>query len=192
MNKDNLDISLLNWLSHFLPEQELKDFEETIKSKPSRITDAYKEIFSSYTITSPSELISITVDLTKEKTSYDGLISGIEIPFLSFCKHHFLPFFGFVDVVYEPNDYIIGIGKLSRLVDYRTKRFNIQEYIAKEICEDLLNYAHAKGAYTRVTATHTCLCYRGPKKYNSVNIVDYKIGTCSKKKKLEEIALLFK
>ncbi len=60
----------------------------------------------------------------------------------------------------------MGIGKLSRLVDFRAKRFNIQENIAKQICEDLIEFGDAKGAFVRISARHTCVCYRGGPKKN--------------------------
>ena len=121
VDKNHPESNLLKWLSEIISEQDLMSFKNSIKKKPGRITNGYKELLQGYEIESAKELISVTENLGEE--SYHGLVSALEIPFLSFCEHHFLPFFGTVDIVYEPGGYIIGIGKLARLVDYRTKRF---------------------------------------------------------------------
>lgn len=166
---------LLKWLSSILKEDDLSRFQKTICSKPGRITNAYKELFQGYEIESAEQIISVTEVL--EGTIYQGLVSGLDIPFMSFCEHHFLPFHGTIDLIYEPGEYIIGIGKLSRLVDYRAKRFNIQERIAEQLCNDLMEFALARGAFARVKAQHMCLCYRGPQKYTSTNTVCYWSGS---------------
>lgn len=175
-NEERPDIHLVDWLKLVIPNN-ISEIQDIIDTKPYRITKAYKELLAGYTILSAEEIITVTEEI--EKDSYSGLVSGLSIDYLSFCAHHFLPFFGKVDVIYDPSDVIIGIGKLSRLVDYRAKRFNIQENIAKELCEDLMEFANARGAFARVSAKHTCLCYRGPTKYQSENVVVYSIGTCS-------------
>ena len=176
--KDSPDLELVNWLKDVIPNN-VNEIEDIILTKPYRITKAYQELFSGYETKSAEEIITITERV--EEGSYSGLVSGLNIDYMSFCAHHFLPFFGTVDIIYEPNDVIIGIGKLSRLVDYRTKKFNIQENIAKELCNDLMEFANAKGAFVRVTAKHSCLCYRGPTKYHSENTVIYSTGTCKTK-----------
>jgi GTP cyclohydrolase I len=188
MKKNSPDLILLEWFKEFLPQEELERVAKTMKKKPFRITKAYKELFESYTIEDASKILTITETLPQK--NYNGLVSGLNIQYLSFCEHHFLPFFGTVDIIYEPGSIILGIGKLSRLVDYRTKKFNIQEFIAKELCEDIMQYGNAKGCFSRVTAKHSCLCYRGPKKYTSSNTVTYSTGTCMTQEKLNEIRLI--
>jgi|SanBayMetagenome_1026888.scaffolds.fasta_scaffold02053_6 GTP cyclohydrolase IA len=190
VDKNHPESNLLKWLSEIISEQDLMSFKNSIKKKPGRITNGYKELLQGYEIESAKELISVTENLGEE--SYHGLVSALEIPFLSFCEHHFLPFFGTVDIVYEPGEYIIGIGKLARLVDYRTKRFNIQERIAEQLCSDLMEFGLAKGAFARVKAQHMCLCYRGPKKYSSFNVVCYWSGSFLEPFKKTEIDLILK
>ena len=175
LDKNHPEFNLLRWISSIIPAEHIDTFEESIQGKPGRITEAYKELLEGYKIENAKQIITVTEELPSQ--NYRGLVSGLEIPFISFCEHHFLPFFGTVDIVYEPGQYIIGIGKLSRLVDYRSKKFNIQERIAEELCSDLMEFGLAKGAFARVKAQHLCLCYRRPKKYNSFNTVCYASGT---------------
>lgn len=188
IDKNHPEFYLLKWLSSIIPEQDMSSFEKNINNKPGRITNAYTELMAGYKIENAQQLISVTEELPNQ--NYQGLVSGLEIPFLSFCEHHFVPFFGTVDLVYEPGEYIIGIGKLSRLVDYRTQKFNIQERIAEELCSDLIEFGLAKGAFARVKAQHLCVCYRGPKKYNSLNTVCYSKGTLAEDTKKYQIDLI--
>ncbi len=58
---------------------------------------------------------------------HPGIVEANEIAFHSICAHHFLPFFGQVDLVYVPGDRILGLGKLPRLVNAYARRFQIQE-----------------------------------------------------------------
>lgn len=184
------DLKLLEWFAEFLPKEEVSRVASKFEIKPYRVTEAYRQLFSSYEISNAGDILTITEEVPNG--NYNGLVSGINIPYLSFCEHHFLPFVGVVDVIYEPNTYILGIGKLSRLVDFRTKRFNIQENIASQICQDLIQFGNAKGAFVRISARHMCLCYRGPKKYESSNIVTYSLGSCNEANKLTEINLILK
>ena len=182
MNKEDLD--LIHWLKHIVPTSVLGEIESSIKEKPHRISNAYKELLSGYQVKDASEILSVTEIL---ENNYSGLVSVTKVPFLSFCVHHFLPFTGSIDLIYDPGEFILGIGKLSRLIDYRTKRFIIQENIAKSLCEDLINFGKAKGSFVRVIASHTCACYRGPSKFEAKNTVIYKMGTCSDKNMISQI-----
>lgn len=190
INNNHPEFHLLKWLSSLMAAHHVDSFEKTISQKPGRISDAYQELMEGYKIENAQTLITVTEELPNQ--NYQGLVSGLEIPFLSFCEHHFLPFFGTVDIVYEPGEYIIGIGKLSRLVDYRAKRFNIQERIAEQLCSDLMEFALAKGAFARVKAQHLCLCHRGPKKYSSFNTVCYWSGSLLEASKKQEIDLILR
>lgn len=190
IDQNHPEFYLLKWLSSVIPADYLDGFEKSINQKPGRITDAYKELMAGYKIENAQPLITVTEELPDE--NYGGFVSGLNIPFISFCEHHFLPFFGTVDIVYEPGKYIIGIGKLSRLVDYRTNKFNIQERIAEQLCSDLMEFGLAKGAFARVKAQHMCVCHRGPKKYNSFNTVCYSSGTLAEDSKKQQIDLMIK
>ncbi len=185
MKNNQQDLDLLIWLKHILPEEEFNRISNTFNSKPYRITNAYRELLDGYLTQSASDILTITEEIPNK--DYSGFVSALNVPFCSFCEHHFLPFFGNIDLVYEPGSIILGIGKLSRLIDYRAKRFNIQENIAKQLCQDLIDKGKAKGAYVRVKAQHMCACYRGPRKYDAQNTVVYHLGTCSEIETINKI-----
>ena len=161
MDDRMMDKRLLDWLDGVFADcpQVSAALSSTLQDNPGRISRAYRSLFDGYSM-DPAKIVKVALEVPK--SDYVGLVSSTRIPFLSFCAHHFLPFIGTVDVVYEPGSSIIGIGKMSRLVDCRAKRFQLQEILVKELCEDMMSFAKAKGAYIRSSARHLCVCYRGP------------------------------
>lgn len=178
---------LLEWLQEIFPECPAvsEDLVKALQDNPGRVSRAYRSLLDGY-LTPPETVIKVTLEVSNR--DHFGLVSSVQIPFLSFCAHHFLPFFGTIDIVYEPGDYIIGIGKMPRLVECRAKRFQLQEALVKFLCEDMMNFARAKGAYVRSTARHLCVCYRGPEKYPTLNQTTYAMGTLRDPGRLQEIS----
>jgi GTP cyclohydrolase I len=166
----------LRWISGLLPDrpEAVEAIRRSLAQAPTRIDDAHRELFSGYD-TDPANLISITAELSN--SDYPGLVVARDIPFLSTCAHHFLPFHGFVDVIYQPGPYIIGLGKLPRIVQCRAGRFQIQEFLVREIATDLVTHAKAKGAYVRAKAIHSCVCFRGPKSFSTTNVTSFLAGS---------------
>ncbi|HEX5405488.1 MAG TPA: GTP cyclohydrolase I [Pseudonocardiaceae bacterium] len=169
--------SLLDWVSALHPEQDqIADaLKLAIDESPGRISAAYREMLSGY-LTTPQTLAKITVDLD-EATEHSGTVAALDIPFFSLCIHHFLPFFGTIDMVYQPGRMIVGIGKLPRFAEMRARRFQIQEHLVKDLCDDLMRHVGAKGAFVRATARHLCVCGRGPNKPSVSNVATYGSGT---------------
>lgn len=89
------------------------------------------------------------------------------IEFYSLCEHHILPFFGHVSIGYIPNDKIVGISKLARLVNVYAKRLQVQERLTAEICMSLQNVLRPKGVIVICSASHLCMKMRGVEKQDS-------------------------
>lgn len=170
------DSKLLEWIGAILRDQPvaLAEFSATLDENPGRISRAYWNLLSGYSM-DPHDILKVTIDVPD--SNHNGLVASKRIPFLSFCAHHFLPFFGCVDIVYEPGPFIIGIGKMPRLVDCRAKRFQLQEILVKQVAQDMSEHAKVKGVYVRSTARHTCVCYRGPEHSTTVNTTTYAMGS---------------
>ena len=132
MENFNHDPLLSEWIKSLLSDSPtaVLEFGQTLHDNPGRISRAYRELLSGYQ-TAPSTLLKAVLTVNPEESH--GLVSALRIPFLSFCAHHFLPFFGTVDVVYDPGAFILGIGKLPRLVDCHAKRFQLQEQLVRDI-----------------------------------------------------------
>ena len=87
----------------------------------------------------------------------------VEVPFYSICEHHWLPFFGTVSVTYVPDKTIIGLSKIPRVVEFFSKKPQLQERFTTEIGEYLVSVIDPKYLSVRVVAEHTCVSMRGAK-----------------------------
>ena len=104
------------------------------------------------------------------------MVEVSEITFYSMCAHHFLPFFGTASVAYLPGTRILGLGKLPRLVDALSRRFQIQEDLTRDIATVLCESGGAHGARVITHAAHLCMCGRGPSQPSSRTTVEVTVG----------------
>lgn len=112
-----------------------------------------------------------------EMTESSQMVSVNNIPFYSMCEHHMLPFFGKVHVGYLPQDgKIIGLSKIPRLVDFVSRRLNVQEKITHEVADILADITGAKGVAVVVDARHMCVEMRGVAKSQSMTRTTYFLG----------------
>jgi GTP cyclohydrolase IA len=151
------------WLERILPNTPAaSQITEAMRQNPSRIDNAYVELLDGYT-TDPVELLSRpSANEPVSQTSGSSTVECLDIPFVSICAHHFLPFFGTVDITYVPGDVLPGLGKISRLVRCRSRRLQFQEHLVRELAEDLLAYSGVRSVRATAIATHMCVCHRGP------------------------------
>ena len=84
-----------------------------------------------------------------------------DIDFDSICEHHWLPFSGKVTVGYVPNDKVIGLSKIPRVVKYFSKKPQLQEQLTTEIGEFLFDLLEPHALFVEVEATHQCVKCRG-------------------------------
>lgn len=136
---------------------------EGLLDTPKRVTKSYSELFSGYD-TDPKDILNRTF---KEVGGYDEMIVLRNIGFSSHCEHHMLPFTGCVHIAYIPNDKVLGLSKLARLVDVYAKRLQIQEKFTAEIAGTLNDILKPKGVAVVVEAIHTCMTMRGVQKANA-------------------------
>jgi GTP cyclohydrolase I len=137
-----------------------------------RIVKAYRELLSGYN-TDPSTILKTT---RKVESPHKGVVVIRDINFYSLCAHHFLPFFGTVNIWYQPGAKILGLGKFPRLVDAYGRRFQIQEDLVKEIAEEVLASGGALGVLVRSRARHLCMCSRGPGDDTVLTDTSYECG----------------
>ncbi len=180
------DTKVFDWICSLFPETPsvASDLNSVLHENPGRISRAYRSLLEGY-LSSPSTLLKVALEVPEQ--DHTGLVACSNIPFMSMCAHHFLPFFGTLDVVYEPGPYIVGLGKLPRLVDCQSRRFQLQEILVKSICQNMIEIAKAKGAYVRCVARHTCVCYRGPLAFPTMTQTTYSAGSLSGSERMLEI-----
>jgi GTP cyclohydrolase IA len=126
---------------------------EGLIDTPRRVQKMYDELLKS---SDPK----ITVF---DSNGYDQLIIDKNINYYSLCEHHIIPFFGTVSIGYLPKDHIIGLSKLSRVVNHFSKRLNTQEYFTQNIADYLQDKLQPLGLGVIVTGRHLCKEMRGVK-----------------------------
>lgn len=130
------------------------------KDTPVRVAKMYcNELFKSRNNEGKEELDSKMAVFPAE--SNDPVT--VEVPFYSICEHHWLPFFGTVSVTYVPDKTIVGLSKIPRVIEYFSKKPQLQERFTTEIGEYLVSVIDPKYLSVRVVAEHTCVSMRGAK-----------------------------
>lgn len=107
---------------------------------------------------------------------YDELIIARSIPFHSLCMHHLLPFIGVAHVGYLPNDRIVGLSKLARVVEKYSRTLQIQERMTAQIAGCLQTHLSPKGVGVVLEAEHTCMSLRGVKKPGTRTVTSALVG----------------
>ena len=112
--------------------------------------------------------------------AYDEMVIVKDIEVFSLCEHHLLPFFGKCHVAYIPNQRVIGLSKIPRVVDVFAKRLQIQERLTKQIAEALMERIKPQGVGVIIEAKHLCMIMRGVEKQNSVAVTSHMMGAFRK------------
>jgi len=108
--------------------------------------------------------------------AYDEMVIVKDIEVFSICEHHLLPFFGKCHVAYIPNQKVIGLSKIPRVVDVFAKRLQIQERLTTQIAEALMERIKPQGVGVIIEAKHLCMIMRGVEKQNSVAVTSHMTG----------------
>ncbi|MCI7344617.1 MAG: GTP cyclohydrolase I FolE [Fusobacterium necrophorum] len=159
---------------------------EGLEETPTRIAKSYRELFSGIG-QNPRNVLQRTFAVKKN----DYIIEK-NIDFYSMCEHHFLPFFGKIDIAYIPDGKILGFGDLVKLVDVLSKRPQIQERLTEEIARYLYECLTCQGVFVRVKAKHLCMTMRGEKKENTeiITVSSNGLFQVDSQKRLEVLQLL--
>lgn len=129
-----------------------------LKETPERVAKAWLEWTSGYK-RDPKDVLKLFEDGAE---NYDEMILEESISFYSHCEHHLAPFFGDVTIGYIPSGRIIGLSKLSRLVDIFALRLQVQERLTTQICDSLMDSElKPKGVGVVIRARHLCKESRG-------------------------------
>jgi GTP cyclohydrolase IA len=132
-----------------------------LKDTPRRVADAYAELLTPH----PFRATSFPND-----DGYDQLIVAQAIPFHSLCMHHLLPFHGVAHVGYIPDERIIGLSKLGRVVELFARDLQIQERLTTQIADWLQSELEPKGVGVVLEAEHMCMSLRGVQKFGSKTV----------------------
>ena len=131
---------------------------------PKRIAKAVKQIYRGYY----DEVPKLTAfDNGSDGLKYDQMI-GDNGYFYSSCEHHGEPFFGRYWFAYIPDQKIVGLSKIARVIKHYSGKLQIQERIAKEVCDYIESEIKPKGIALVLKARHMCKERRGVEQYGGV------------------------
>lgn len=143
---------------------------------PARVARMYEEIFAGMQ-ENPKRHFEVMFD-----EGHDGMVIVKDIPFYSMCEHHLVPFFGMAHVAYIPNEdgRICGISKLARVVDVFAKRPQVQERLASQVADTLVECLDPQGVMVVLEAEHMCMSMRGVKKPGAKTVTSVVRGAFEK------------
>ncbi|RIA35382.1 GTP cyclohydrolase I [Hephaestia caeni] len=130
---------------------------EGLLETPARVARAWREWFAGYGV-DPAALLARTFT---ESAGYDDTITLRSIPVVSTCEHHLAPITGVAHVAYRPGASVVGISKLSRLVDAYARRLQLQERLTSQIAHTLDDVLKPRGVAVVIEAHHGCMSSRG-------------------------------
>ena len=174
---------ITDWVHFAWEEPPEQDIEESVRriieyisdnpkrdgliDTPSRVVKSWSTLFEGYTEDASTHLVWF-------EDNTDEMIISRDIQFYSTCEHHMLPFFGTVSIGYIPNGKVIGISKLSRIVNIYARRFQIQERMTRQIGE--LIEPHVEGVAVNVKGQHLCMMARGVNQQATDMVTNYLTG----------------
>lgn len=133
---------------------------------PLRVAKAWKEWCAGY----EQDPASVLKTFEDGAEGVDEMVVVKDIPFYTHCEHHMAPFFGTATIAYLPNKKIVGISKLSRLLDIYARRLQVQERLGCQIADAIMEHLDALGCGVVINARHLCMESRGIKKQGSETV----------------------
>lgn len=136
-----------------------------LKETPTRVAKSFiNELCAGYAIE------PITLLKTFEEERYSGIVLVKDIPLVSLCEHHLLPFYGKCHIAYIPEGRVVGLSKLARVVEAYARRLQVQERLTTQIADCLMTGLKAKGVLVTIAAEHSCMAIRGVSKVGAVTV----------------------
>ena len=139
---------------------------EGLLDTPKRVASAYEDWFSGY----KDDPVAFLKRTFEEVEGYDEMIVLRDIEFESHCEHHMAPIIGKAHVGYLPENKVVGISKLARVVEAFARRFQVQEKMTAQIANCINDVLVPRGVAVVVEAAHQCMTTRGIHK-TSVSMV---------------------
>ena len=145
---------------------------EGLLETPKRVRKAFKEYFKGYQ-EDPYKILSKTFG---DVDGYNDIVIQKNISVQSHCEHHMAPIIGIAHVAYIPNERVVGLSKLARVVEAFSKRLQTQERLTMQIAKTVMEALDAKGVAVTIDSNHMCMTMRGVKKEHATTVTNYYLG----------------
>src|SRR6267154_910905 len=146
--------------------------DDSLNGTPRRVAKMFvKEAFSGL-----NPVNKPTARLFENKYKYDQMLVEKDITFYSHCEHHFVPIYGKAHVAYFSAGKVIGLSKINRIVQYYSKRPQVQERLTVQIGREIERILQTEHVAVVVDANHMCVASRGVGDTNSKTGTAYFTG----------------